>query len=170
MPQYYLANLQLVMPTHELWDVIIFQGLGESIMRNGLEDLFKFYNVEVGFKFSFEYKSPNKFMFNIYNKTGNEIVYPVKTLMSISCRGSWKYVLHLPKHEAFRVFGGESKSITLWRNRLSMEFKVEYTVCDNQNGCMNFVSAVTKITVGWFKFVKFYGIEKEDFIAFQKID
>ncbi|KAF2295442.1 hypothetical protein GH714_032942 [Hevea brasiliensis] len=57
-------------------------------------------------------------------------------------------VMHLPKHEALRVFGGESKSITLWRNHLSMPFKVEYTVRESKNGSMNLVSLVTKITMG----------------------
>ncbi|KAF2310818.1 hypothetical protein GH714_017444 [Hevea brasiliensis] len=79
-------------------------------------------------------------------------------------------VMHLLKCEALRVFGGQNKSIILWRNYLSMSFKVEYTVRESKNGSMNFVSLVTKITVRWFKFVKFYGIKRGDLITFQKID
>ncbi|KAF2299289.1 hypothetical protein GH714_031375 [Hevea brasiliensis] len=153
VPEYYLANFYLVMPTCELWDVIIFQGLGESLIRSGLQDFFNFYNVEISFKISLEYIYPNLLKVNIYNKVEMRL-----------------HIQHLPKHEALRVFGGESKSITLWRNHLSMSFKVEYTVRESKNGSMNLVSLMTKITVGWFKFVKFCGIEKGDLITFQKID
>ncbi|KAF2304159.1 hypothetical protein GH714_028162 [Hevea brasiliensis] len=149
VPEYYLANFYLVMPTHELWDVIIFQGRLQNFFGINVSELVKGQHLQ---------------------QSGNEIAYPVKILMSISCHGSWKYILHLPKREVLRVFGGESKSITLWRNHPSMPFKVEYTIRESKNGSMNLVSLVTKITVRWFKFVKFYGIEKGDLITFQKID
>lgn len=51
-----------------------------------------------------------------------------------------------------------------------MTFDVEYKVRERKNRAMDSISIVTKLTLGWYNFIRFYDIEKGDLTTFGKID